>query len=253
MPTIGILTTYMYLPVTAIFVLPRHCPRTKFGWRLLSYQTKLAGAFYYKIKFDCWLHPLTSHHNSYHCTRLHPLTEPPLQQMSLCLQVLAIWTAWSVLKMHWRDIIMPKQGTKQPVPSTVTQALARLAIFGVCVMKRCTPSGSSTLPALLRCTSLNKQFSMCSPVSGILQPTLKQSGSSNVGLLSSRPVHVVAATILDSFEYNYAYYYTYWKPVAALSSSESIMRGNTLQRWRMYCWDFYLSTVFQKACIPSIT
>ena len=37
---------------------------------------------------------------------------------------------------------------KELVPSTVAQTLAKLAIFGVDVMKRCTPSGSSILPAL---------------------------------------------------------------------------------------------------------
>ena len=39
---------------------------------------------------------------------------------------------------------------KELVPSTVAQTLAKLTIFGVDVMKRCTPSGSSTLPALRR-------------------------------------------------------------------------------------------------------
>ena len=42
-----------------------------------------------------------------------------------------------------------KNGHK-PVLSIVTQALAKMAIFGVDVMRRCTPGGSSTLSALLK-------------------------------------------------------------------------------------------------------
>ena len=41
---------------------------------------------------------------------------------------------------------MTKKGSRQP--STVAQALAKLAVFGVDVMRKCTPSGSSTYPAL---------------------------------------------------------------------------------------------------------
>ena len=46
------------------------------------------------------------------------------------------------------ESLMTKKGSKQPVPSTVTQGLAKLAIFGVNTMKQCTPSGSNAFPAL---------------------------------------------------------------------------------------------------------
>ena len=41
-----------------------------------------------------------------------------------------------------------KGGRKVPLPSTVTQSLAKAAIFGPDVMRRCTPSGSNAFPAL---------------------------------------------------------------------------------------------------------
>ena len=58
------------------------------------------------------------------------------------------------------DSIMTKKGNRQTVPSTVAQALAKLAIFGVDVMRKCTPSGSSMYPARTRCTSSRRPFSM---------------------------------------------------------------------------------------------
>ena len=44
------------------------------------------------------------------------------------------------------ESVMNKKSNRQP--STVAQAVAKLAIFGVEVMKKCTPSGSSKYPAL---------------------------------------------------------------------------------------------------------
>ena len=43
---------------------------------------------------------------------------------------------------------MVKNGTKAPLPSTVTQSLAKAAVFGVDIMRRCTPSGTNSYPAL---------------------------------------------------------------------------------------------------------
>ena len=46
------------------------------------------------------------------------------------------------------ESITTKKGNRQTVPSTVAQALTKLAIFGVDVMRKCTPSGSSMYSAL---------------------------------------------------------------------------------------------------------
>ena len=48
-----------------------------------------------------------------------------------------------------------KGGRKAPLPSTVTQSLAKSAIFGTDIMKRCTPSGSNSLSALLKAEMQN--------------------------------------------------------------------------------------------------